>query len=132
MQNPLRVPGTILLVLSVFSLVCLVLILAGNVLLLAGFLPQTLRDTAFDGAVRTGSVAFSLAIQGFVLYAVTHIRRLESYGMALTGAVLSAMPCLSSQCFFLGVPFGIWAFVLLTKPAVKDLFGKNQSLNSQT
>lgn len=125
MQNPLRVPATILLVLSVVYLISLVLVLAGNAMMMAGILPHNQGDTGFEGGLRTGSVLFSLALQGFVLYAVLHMRRLDNYGLAMAGAVLSVIPCLSSQCFFLGVPFGIWAFVLLTKPEVKELFAKH-------
>jgi hypothetical protein len=44
-----------------------------------------------------------------------------SYGGSMTGAILACIPCLS-PCCFLGIPFGIWALVVLNDTAVKDWF----------
>jgi predicted Zn finger-like uncharacterized protein len=56
-----------------------------------------------------------------VVVCATKMRRLESYGAAMTGAILAVIPCLS-PCFLLGIPFGIWALVVLNQGDVKDAF----------
>lgn len=47
--------------------------------------------------------------------------RLENYQFAMTAAVVSMVPCIS-PCCLLGIPFGIWALVVLNKPEVKAHF----------
>ena len=47
--------------------------------------------------------------------------RLKNYQAALTAAVLSMIP-VCSPCIVLGIPFGIWAFVVLRRPDVKARF----------
>ena len=50
------------------------------------------------------------------------LKNLSSRGWAKTSAVLSMIPfCVSYSCL-LGLPFGIWAFVVMGKPQVKAGF----------
>jgi hypothetical protein len=52
------------------------------------------------------------------------MRALRSYGLALTGALLTAIPCLScSGCCGLGEVVGIWAVVVLANTEVRQAFG---------
>ncbi len=46
---------------------------------------------------------------------------LKNYSMARTAAIVAIIPCLS-PCIFLGMPFGIWAVVLLSRPDVRARF----------
>jgi hypothetical protein len=46
---------------------------------------------------------------------------LRGYGLAWTAAVASVIPC-CSPCYVLGIPFGIWAIILLQKPEVRSRF----------
>jgi hypothetical protein len=39
----------------------------------------------------------------------------------MTAAILAMIPCLSSCCI-VGLPLGIWALVVLSKPEVKSEF----------
>jgi hypothetical protein len=48
------------------------------------------------------------------------MKRLENYGFALTGAIVAMVPC--SGCCLLGLPFGIWALVVLSDSSVKEAF----------
>jgi hypothetical protein len=43
------------------------------------------------------------------------------YPLAMTAAVLSSIPC-CSPCYFLGMPFGIWALVVLFDTEVQQAF----------
>ena len=47
---------------------------------------------------------------------------LKWYGLALRAAVLAMLPC-TAGCF-LGLPFGIWALVVLLDPEVRAAFKK--------
>ena len=44
------------------------------------------------------------------------------YGLSMAGAIL-AMINIGNLCCILGLPFGIWALVVLCRPEVKDSFG---------
>lgn len=50
------------------------------------------------------------------------IRMLQrrSYGLVMTGVILGMLPC--TCCCCLGLPFGIWALVVLSNPEVKNSF----------
>lgn len=49
------------------------------------------------------------------------MKRLESYGFAMTAVILAVIPCFS-PCLILGIPFGIWALVAINQQGVKDAF----------
>ncbi|HVX16261.1 MAG TPA: hypothetical protein VHC22_34060 [Pirellulales bacterium] len=55
-----------------------------------------------------------------VLGAIAMIRS-KSYGLAYTAAIFSVIP-VCSPCFVLGIPFGIWALIGLSRPDVKKRF----------
>ena len=46
----------------------------------------------------------------------------SSYGMAMTAAIVSMIPC-CSPCYVLGIPFGVWALIVLMDEKVKAGFG---------
>jgi len=48
--------------------------------------------------------------------------RAKGRGMAMTGAIFSVIPCLSSSVCLLGIPFGIWSLIVLSDSNVKQLF----------
>ena len=60
------------------------------------------------------------ALNGFVLFGAIKLLRLQNRGMAMAGAVVAMLPC--QCCCVLGLPFGIWALVVLSKPEVKSAF----------
>jgi predicted PurR-regulated permease PerM len=49
------------------------------------------------------------------------MKNLQSRGLAMTGAVLAMIPCIS-PCCLIGLPVGIWALVVLNDPDVKAGF----------
>jgi hypothetical protein len=61
------------------------------------------------------------ALDGFVLLGAIKMFRLQSFGIALASAIIAMLPC--QCCCVLGLPFGIWALVVLNKPEVKSQFG---------
>jgi len=64
-----------------------------------------------------------LAIDAFIVFGALKMMRLESYGLAVAAAVLSVIPCLSSPCIALGVPFGLWSIFVLMEPEIRGAFG---------
>ena len=56
-----------------------------------------------------------------VLFGAVKMKGLENYWLGFTASILSLIPC-TSPCCCLGLPFGIWALVVLSDPVVKASF----------
>ena len=75
----------------------------------------------FSGAVGL-VLGFVGIIVGIVIFVgALKMQKLQSYGFAMTAAVIAMIPCIS-PCCLLGLPIGIWALVVLMKPEVKSAF----------
>jgi hypothetical protein len=66
------------------------------------------------------SNAIGLGMSVTIGYGAWHMRKLKNYGLALTAAILAAVPC--SPCCLFTVPIGIWALIVLVDPHVKGEF----------
>ncbi len=75
----------------------------------------------FTPPVLIGTGAFALVMGVLVLIGAMKMKRLESYSLAMTSAIVALIPCIS-PCCILGLPFGIWALVVLNDPFVKASF----------
>jgi hypothetical protein len=64
---------------------------------------------------------FGLAIAVLILIGASKMQTLRSYEFAFAAAILAMIPCMT-PCCVLGLPFGIWALVVLNRPAVKSQF----------
>ncbi|MCA9106942.1 MAG: hypothetical protein KDA83_16090 [Planctomycetales bacterium] len=62
-----------------------------------------------------------IAIGGFVIYGSLQMMKCKSYGVSMAATIIAMIPCFS-PCCLLGLPFGIWAIVVLSKPEVKSAF----------
>ena len=62
-----------------------------------------------------------LALAILSIMGAVRMLQLRSYGLAMTAAIVSMIPCLSSCCC-LALPFGIWCTVALSTTAVKQQF----------
>jgi hypothetical protein len=67
----------------------------------------------------TNLLAF--AVGGLIVFGAMKMKNLESYGLALTSAILAMIPCLSACCI-IGLPIGVWALVVLMDSNVKNSF----------
>ncbi|MBN1854900.1 MAG: hypothetical protein JW829_19355 [Pirellulales bacterium] len=88
----------------------------------------SLLSIAFDAlAVFTTPVLFLIVLVGnlicnvFILRGAICMRNQESYSKAFNAVILSVIPLLSPLYWF-GIPFGIWALVVLSMPKVKASF----------
>ena len=115
-QAKVRIPATGMLVVSGLMLavqligaaVLVVLAVSGN-----GRLEEVL--------VNVVGVVIGLALSGVIVLGAIKMRRLENYGLAMTAAVISMLPCTSGCCLF-SMPFGIWSLIVLLDPQVKQAF----------
>ena len=62
-----------------------------------------------------------ILVSGVILFGALKMKKLESYGLAMTASIIAMIPCFS-PCCLLGLPIGIWALVVLSKPEVKSAF----------
>jgi hypothetical protein len=65
----------------------------------------------------------TLAIYPLVIVAGMKMRRLQTWWLALMGAILGMAPC--SPVMLLGLPIGVWALVVLADPAVQTAFASH-------
>jgi len=75
----------------------------------------------FSGAIGVGMNIIAILVSGFVLFGALKMRKLENYGLVMTATIMAMIPCIS-PCCFIGLPIGIWALVVLSKPEVKSAF----------
>jgi predicted Zn finger-like uncharacterized protein len=66
-----------------------------------------------------GSVMY-LVWGSLITFGSLKMKQLNSYGLAMTASILAMIPC--GNCCLLGLPFGIWALIVICKPEVKDAF----------
>lgn len=123
----LKTPATAMLVYGIINGSVGFLALAGGVFrLFSGGedLPvqEAERIGFIFGTVVTYGIAFgSLAVAPFVIYGAVQMMGGKKYGIAKAAAILSFVP-ITSCCFVIGIPVGIWCFVVLRRPDVRDLF----------
>jgi hypothetical protein len=68
-----------------------------------------------------GGAALTILVSILIFLGARKMQSLQSYGWAMTSAILSMLPCLS-PCCLIGLPMGIWALVVLISPEVKAAF----------
>lgn len=56
-----------------------------------------------------------------IVCGAVQMARLRSYSSAMTAAILAVIPA-CSPCVVVGIPFGIWAIIVLRDPSVKAAF----------
>ena len=62
-----------------------------------------------------------VALNIFVLFGALKMMRLQSFNLVLAACIISMIPC-TGCCCILGLPFGLWALVVINKPEVKAHF----------
>jgi hypothetical protein len=77
-------------------------------------------------AALSGGLGIAMGIVGILIGVVIMIgalkmKKLEGHGFAMAASVLAMIPCVS-PCCLLGLPIGIWAVVVLSKPEIKSSF----------
>ena len=71
--------------------------------------------------IRVGFGILLIIVNGFIFMAAMKMKSLEGYTQARVASILALVPCIG-PCYILGIPFGIWALVVLGKPEIRDAF----------
>ncbi len=105
---------------AAFQLLGLVLNLMGVGM---GALAQGNQDipSMMSGGIGAVFSVIGLIMSVVVFMGASKMKNAESYGFAMAAAIIAMIPCLG-PCCLLGLPFGIWALVVLMKPEVKAAF----------
>ena len=76
-----------------------------------------------SGGVGLALDALGLILCFVVIAGAVKMKNLEHYGFAMAAAIIAMIPRVS-PCCLLGLPFGIWAIVVLSEGPVKAAFRK--------
>lgn len=119
-------PATGMMVLSILHIVVTVIPLLMGILGLGIAAeeggPHGQDEKIIDFSPTFFGFLIGLALAIVVLLGAIRMKNMQSYGLAMTAAILSIIPCTSPCCFLIGTPIGIWALVVLNDPAVKAAF----------
>jgi hypothetical protein len=86
-----------------------------------GWTPEQLKNLGVGMYIGWGAVALIFSL--VTLLAAIYMRGLRFYGLAITGAVLAALPIISPMgCCLLGEAIGLWALLVLINPTVRSAF----------
>lgn len=77
--------------------------------------------TMFSGTMGVVSGILGFLVSALILFGALKMKKFQSYGWAMTASILAVIPCVS-PCCLVGIPIGIWALVVLSKPEVKAQF----------
>jgi len=81
---------------------------------------QTILHWAY-GPLGMVNNAFGLIVSALVLVGAIKMLELRGYKFAVTASILAMIPCFT-PCCCIGLPFGIWALIVLNRPEVKSQF----------
>jgi len=123
--NPARPPAIGLIVVGVINVLLGLLGLLSFVMRLTGQMPESGEDrsTAYRVGEIAGQLVFitSLIAAPFIIKGALDMFQGRKMSSAKLAAILAMIP-MTSCCFLIGVPFGIWALVVLKRPEVKTFF----------
>jgi hypothetical protein len=75
----------------------------------------------FSGGAGVLAAILHVGCSAFSLFGALKMKKLENYGLVMAATIIGMLPCIS-PCCFLGLPFGIWALVVLNEAEVKSSF----------
>lgn len=137
-SNKIKAPAIGLIVVGALNFALGLITVLSGLVRLTGIIPGD--DIPTDEAERLGyfvgtfggyGVAFiGLIVAPFIIYGATQMLGGKSYKFAKTSAILAIIPFISC-CFIIGIPFGIWALMILSKPEVKAFFSGEGNFQNQ-
>jgi hypothetical protein len=95
--------------------------LAGASFLASSQMPKEAWANMFSGTVAVVSSIIGILVSGLLLFGGLKMKSLESYSLVMTVSIIAMIPCFS-PCCLIGLPIGIWALVVLSRPEVKSAF----------
>lgn len=132
-EQKLKIPAIIIMVIAGLTILFSIFGIVSNLFLGGGGASNIANQIADPEARRivemmTGSSGvmgiiwsiFNAGLNGFVIFGALKMMKGESYPMAMAAAIIYIIPCFSMCC--IGMPFGIWALVMLLNDEVKAAF----------
>ena len=83
------------------------------------FMQELLKSSTGAQAVIGGLIFATVSI--LVVFAAIQMLRMRTWGFALAGSII-AMINIGNCCCLLGLPFGIWSIIILSRQDVKSAF----------
>lgn len=124
-RERLNGPGLALMITAGIFIGLLVLALIMNIVLVATGNAANLGRQGISGEMVVGfRIVFGLlliVINVIIFKGGKSMRELENYSSSRLAAILALIPC-CGPCYLLGIPFGIWALVVLGDQSVKASF----------
>jgi len=105
----------------ILQIISLIFNLAGASFLASSQMPREAWANMFSGTIGVVSGIIGILVSGLILVGAMKMKKLESYGLAMAVSIIAMIPCFS-PCCLIGLPIGIWAVVVLSKPEVKSAF----------
>jgi hypothetical protein len=146
-RRRLRVPAIALMIAGIISCFAIPIVIGGIVLLKVVTVPSARPGIALPGAmVGAHSVQPWLGLPGvitlililvlltvaglIITIGASRMLHVRSYGLSVAAAILALLPCYAG--FMLGVPFAIWALIVLSGIQVQAAFAKEKQHPTQT
>jgi hypothetical protein len=129
-KEKVKIPAIALLVTAVIGILTNCLSIVGALVRLLGGATTTVVNkddqtqqilVIVQGPVGIVSGIIGIIVAGVVIFGAIKMQKLEAWGLALTAAILTAVPC-TSPCCCIGIFTGIWAIVVLMNQEVKSAF----------
>ena len=115
-KDEVTAPAIALMVVSILALVL------GSAGLVFGVFLMAVQDNATpEIIVRSVWGGLLLISAAFVLFGAIKMKNMKDYGVAKAAAIVAIIPFVG-PCCLIGIPFGIWAVVVLNKPHVRAAF----------
>lgn len=125
----LKIPAIGLIIVGALNAIIGVLTLLSGLVRLGGSggssVPRGSAGETFGFYVGTlivyGSGLLALIAAPVIIYGAIQMMKGRKLGLAKASAILAIIP-FTSCCFLFGIPIGIWALTVLSKPDVKTFF----------
>ena len=124
-------PGEVLIWVGVLSVFAHGLLFISLLLSAVGTTPrqrmEDQRHVVRRYVVPFGTVAIMFVLDIVVILGGIKMKALRNHGLSMVAAIIAIVPCFG-PCCVLGIPFGIWALVVLNDANVRAAFGTPESL----
>jgi predicted Zn finger-like uncharacterized protein len=120
-------PATALMIVGILDIILAILnlllpILGVSLMAAGGGAKNAANNSDFMVNMASGVISgvLGLIMGPLITFGAVKMKQCNSYGLAMTASILAMIPF--GNCCCLGLPFGIWALVVLNKPEVKNSF----------
>ncbi len=126
-----KVPAIGLIVVGALGLLNALLTMVGGVdeakleeaLLAMKMEPEQVEQfVSLAGGSNIALSVMALVVSGLIAFGGLQMLKLQGWTLAVISAIAAMIPCFSGCCCLFGLPFGIWALVVLFNGEIKAAF----------